>query len=128
METKLFDLSLRAIIYQEDGIFLARCLEMDLIGTGETEKESLRQLQEIIEQHISFALFKDDDGLILFPSEKIYFDRWEQAYREKFRHYIFPDRAIQMNGKAVFIRFTQDDLVKLKRASRFSAITEHALA
>jgi hypothetical protein len=133
MDKKVFSLCLRSIVYQEDGVFHARCLEMDLLGVGPTEKEALSELTRLIEAQISFAVFKKDDGLLLFPAEKEYFERWEKANRAKLHHELFPDKktsdlAIQMNGRSVVISFDKSDLDKLKKQHRFDSVRDPVLA
>ncbi len=133
MQKKIFNLCLRAIVYMEDGLFHAHCLEMDLVAVGDSEKASLKELQEMIESHISFAVFKGDDDLLLFPAEKIYFDRWEKANQLKIQSKLFPnvkseDKAININGKAVIIHIEDHDLAKMKQPQRFSPLKEMAFA
>ncbi len=48
-------LRLRAVLYQEDGLWVAHALEMDLIGTGATESAALRELRGNVEAQLSFA-------------------------------------------------------------------------
>ena len=36
-------------VYPEDGIFVARCLEIEVASDGETEEEALENLREAIE-------------------------------------------------------------------------------
>jgi hypothetical protein len=48
-------LRLRAILYPEDGLWVAHALEMDLIGTGATEAAALRELRSNVEAQLSFA-------------------------------------------------------------------------
>ena len=48
-------LRLRAVIYPEDGLWVAHALEMDLIGTGATEAAALRELRSNVEAQLSFA-------------------------------------------------------------------------
>jgi hypothetical protein len=46
---------LRAVLYREDGLWVAHALEMDLIGTGATEAAALRELRSNAEAQLSFA-------------------------------------------------------------------------
>jgi len=48
-------LRLRAVLYPEDGLWVAHALEMDLIGTGATETAALRELRSNVEVQLSFA-------------------------------------------------------------------------
>lgn len=36
-------------VYPEDGIFVARCLDIDVASDGDTEEEALENLREAIE-------------------------------------------------------------------------------
>ena len=49
------NLRLRAVLYREDGLWVAHALEMDLIGTGVTETAALRELRSNVEVQLSFA-------------------------------------------------------------------------
>jgi hypothetical protein len=128
METHAYDIQVRALIYKEDGRFYARSLEMDLLGTGATGAKALRQLQELVEEHVSFALFMKDESLILFKAEKEYFDRWEQAVITQLRNELFPDKAVDMKYTAQFIYITKQELAKLKRKSHFNPVLEQQCA
>lgn len=114
-------------------MFHARCLEMDLVGLAATEKEALRELTSLIESQISFAVFKNDDGLLMFPADKEYFERWEKANQAKIHNELFPnkeaaDLAVEMNGRAVVITFGKEELAALKRPHRFSSMPEPVFA
>ena len=132
MDRKLFDLKLRALVYEEDGLIHARCLEMDLVGTGRSEKAATCQLQELIQEHITFAQFEKDDGLILFAADQTYFDRWENANQSAIRNQLFPDKfsdkALYMSGKAVFLTISKSELEKLRKSHRFNPVPETILA
>lgn len=46
---------LRAVLYREDGLWVAHALEMDLIGTGASEAGAVRELRSNAEAQLSFA-------------------------------------------------------------------------
>lgn len=48
-------LRLRAVLYREDGLWVAHALEMDVIGTGATETAALRELRSNVDAQLSFA-------------------------------------------------------------------------
>jgi hypothetical protein len=48
-------LRIRAVLYPEDGLWVAHALEMDLIGTGATETAAMRELRSNVEVQLSFA-------------------------------------------------------------------------
>lgn len=133
MEKKFYNLSLRSLIYEEDGVFYARCLEMDLIGTGESPQKALAELQSNIEAQITFAMFKKDDGLLMFPAEQVYFERWEKANQAQIHDALFPgklteDKALKMNGCSVIIEIEKKDLDKLRKPHQFSSVKEPVIA
>ncbi len=77
------DLKLRILIYQDEddtlGAYIALALEMDLRGYGSTKDEALAHLRDLVETQISFALFKKDSSLILFPDDEEYFLLYEKG-------------------------------------------------
>jgi hypothetical protein len=133
MEKKIFNLCLRSLIYKEEGLFHARCLEMDLLGVGESEKEALRELQTMVEGHISFAVYKKDDRMLMFPADQKYFERWEKANQAKIHNELFPNKAVSdtavlMNGRAVVITIEKQELLKLKKPQQFNSVQEPVFA
>lgn len=39
-------------VYPEDGIFVARCLDLDISSDGTTDEEAVANLREAIELHV----------------------------------------------------------------------------
>jgi hypothetical protein len=62
-------LRLRAVIYPEDGLWVAHALEMDLIGTGATEAAALRELRSNVEVQLSFAKQRKSNPFAPAPVE-----------------------------------------------------------
>ena len=62
-------LRLRAVIYPEDGLWVAHALEMDLIGTGATEAAALRELRSNVEAQLSFAKQEKSNPFTPAPAE-----------------------------------------------------------
>lgn len=52
-------LTLRALVYPEDGLWIAHCLELDLVAEGETPRKAFEDLQSLTELQIATAL---EDG------------------------------------------------------------------
>lgn len=52
-------LRLRVVLYQEDGLWVAHSLEMDVIGVGETQEFAIEELKGNIEAQLSFAKFSN---------------------------------------------------------------------
>src|SRR5947209_16980874 len=53
-------IGLRAIIYQEDGFWLAHCLEMDIVAEGATRQEAMKSLEDLCMLQIRVALEQGD--------------------------------------------------------------------
>jgi hypothetical protein len=70
-------LRLRAVLYREDGLWVAHALEMDLIGTGVTESAALRELRGNVEAQLSFATQEGTNPFRPAPQEIQ--SLWEKA-------------------------------------------------
>lgn len=53
-------IDLRVIVYQERGIWLSHCLELDIVGEGETPQESLKTLVELCTLQVETAVEAGD--------------------------------------------------------------------
>ncbi len=42
---------LKAVVWQEDNLYVAQCLEVDVASQGQSEKEALKNLSEALELH-----------------------------------------------------------------------------
>ena len=69
-------LLLRAVLYQEDGLWIAHALEMDLLGTGGTETAALRELRSNAEAQLSFA--KQENVNPFLPAPQAILDLWNE--------------------------------------------------
>lgn len=96
MKIKFFEepITLRVLLYHEDGEFVARALELDLVGFGATEKEALNELAENVDTQIEFARFKDDLSLLWANADPELFHRWENARSGLYRRNIFGDKSM----------------------------------
>ena len=71
--------TLNILGYREDAEWVALALEMDLRGYGSTFNEALRDLQDLVEMQIGFALFKGQPEMILRPADPIWFERFAES-------------------------------------------------
>ena len=114
MDTHIYSLQIRVLIYREDGEFVARALEMDLLGFGKSEREAVEELKQTVEAQISFAHQMNDPKLISFPAEAEYFKRWEDAQRKALRSEILGDKSVKLAARALVISFTAAELKALR--------------
>lgn len=56
-QQKLSSSKLNALVWQEDDLFVAKCLEIELASQGKTQKQALKNLEEAIE------LFFEDEPI-----------------------------------------------------------------
>lgn len=53
---KPMERKLKYVVYPEDGVFVARCLDVEVTSDGQTEDEAVANLQEALELY-----FEDHD-------------------------------------------------------------------
>ncbi len=72
-----FNIELRAVIYREDGVWLAHCLEMDIVAEGNSPQQACRDVIELCELQIRVALEEGDIQSVFRPAPpetwKMYF-------------------------------------------------------
>lgn len=61
-------LHLNILIEQEDSQFVAHCLELDIVASGQTEDEAFDDLMDLIEAQLEFAVENDNLKNILRPA------------------------------------------------------------
>ena len=69
--------------YQDDEGWVALALEMDLRGYGSTFDEAVRDLKDLVMAQISFARFKGEPGMIWYPADPIWFERFAAARQDR---------------------------------------------
>jgi hypothetical protein len=119
MDTHIYNIQIRVLICKEEGEFVARALELDLLGYGKTEAEAVQELQQTVEAQISFAHQMKDPGLIGFPADAEYFTRWEDAQRKVLHSQVLGDKSVKLEAKAVVITITPNE-IKALRSRTFS--------
>ena len=118
MNTHIYDLQIRVLIYRENGECVARALEMDLLGYGRNEVEAVEDLKRAVEAQLAFAHQMRDASLIGFPAEAQYFKRWDDAQRKALQSEILSDKSVKLEARAVIITFTPAEL-KVLRSRKF---------
>lgn len=49
-------LDLRAVVYKEEDLFVAHCLEMDIVGSGNSPEKAIDQMQELLEAQFDLSI------------------------------------------------------------------------
>src|ERR1700722_3110073 len=65
---------LRAILYREDGVWIAHYLELDLIGDGATQEEALELLSQAILTQVEASIHFQSPHSLFRPAETKYFE------------------------------------------------------
>src|SRR5579859_5801411 len=66
--TKKPSINLSAIVYCEDGIWLAHCLELDIVAEGTDPRDALQALMSLCDLQITTALEEGDIAAIFRPA------------------------------------------------------------
>lgn len=69
-----------------DSRWCAVALEMDIWGFGDTAKQAMEDLDELIEIQIEFAVGKKALGVLDHPTEKKWFDLWNALQKFEKEH------------------------------------------
>ena len=64
-----FRIPLKAVLYKEGQVWLAHCLELDLIGDGENRADALKHLSEAIIVQITASVSHDCMDSLFTPAE-----------------------------------------------------------
>ena len=57
----------RSVVYEQDGFFVAQCLDVDVVSEGDTEEEAVVNLREALE------LYFDAEAPVMMPSRAVRF-------------------------------------------------------
>jgi len=114
MDTHIYDLGIRVLIYQEGGEWCAHALELDLLGCGKSEREAKKNLLEAIGTQLSFSRFENNEGLLPSKAPQQYFDRWEKAQEAQIKNKFTSDTSAGLKFRAVMVSISK----KLARRSK----------
>lgn len=121
------DLSIRILVYPEDGEILAHALEMDIVSCGDTPEQALEHLLDDVKNQISFAIWKGDLSLIYKMAPQEIVDRWEELNRLGLAKTLIPSGEQTPEEKplqtARTFGFSNQALVRLReRSQNFSPV------
>lgn len=120
--TKHFVVS-RVLIYRdESGDYIARALELDLIGSGYAPNQALKDLENAVQSQVSFALQKGAPETIYFKAEPEYDRRWLEAAKNGMRDLAAGDAA--MHVKCVATVISVEALIPKASARKFYSMRE----
>jgi predicted RNase H-like HicB family nuclease len=65
---------LRVVFYRDDGVWVAHCLEFDLMGDGASQAEALRSLEEAMTLQIEESLASGNRANLFKPAPGRFFE------------------------------------------------------
>ena len=68
------------IIKKEDNLFIAHCLELDIVATGKIQKDVEKDMGELIVAQVDYAFSNDNLEHLYKPAPK---EVWEDFYKCK---------------------------------------------
>ena len=81
-EPKAFEVNL--FVFREDSAWTALALEMDVRGYGRTSREAIKDLVEMLNAQVSFAVQAGHPESVWQRAEEKYWHMWEEARRKQF--------------------------------------------
>jgi len=72
---------IRVVLYREHDLWVAHCLEFDVIGSGETKDEAFRMLAEAIAIQIEHSIQHDNPGNLFRPADSETFQRFAMGVK-----------------------------------------------
>lgn len=69
-ERRTLRVPLSVVFYREGDCWVAHCLELDLLGDGDTQAEALSRLSEAIATQVDWSLERDDASLLFSPAPR----------------------------------------------------------
>lgn len=89
LRNAMIRLDLSILGYQESGKWLAHCLEMDIIGYGDSFSEAMQKVNELIEMQVSFAVSQGHPQTMLNPAPPKYWALFHTARERALSNYPF---------------------------------------
>ncbi|MFY9988589.1 MAG: hypothetical protein WAK31_27800 [Chthoniobacterales bacterium] len=113
------ELSFRVLLYKEDGEWTAHALELDLIGSGESEDSALADLHKAVGCQISFAIQKKDISMLSREAPKEYFVRWKEAQEGAIEGLVLSNKEDKcVTVRATFLLIESSETEKIVKKAR----------
>lgn len=72
-----FDLHI--LIYKEENLYVAHCLELDIVGSGTTQENALKEMRELVVAQITFHFEHKIEDKLFHPAPAEYWNKWLRA-------------------------------------------------
>jgi hypothetical protein len=130
MKTHYYNLAIRVLIYKEGDQFIAHALELDIPAYGATEEAAKKELENLVENQLSFAGCKENHEMVHFPAPNEFFDRWEKAHLAQLRGETVSEKSLEFVTEAAVFVYTAEEVRRLRSAGKrdFSKVENLASA
>ncbi len=76
-EKKERSLDVNVFLKKEDGLFVAHCLEFDIVAVAKTEEQAKEDLKDLVTAQIAYAFANDNLDNLFRPAPK---SVWEECF------------------------------------------------
>jgi len=116
MESRIYDFQVRLLITRDGDQHVAHALEMDLVAYGDTEKEAVEEVANLMQNQISFAIQKRQLHLTDFKAPQEFFDEWEKVHAATLQG-IATGKCGSIKIRAKTLVFGTDDIEAMRKRS-----------
>jgi hypothetical protein len=117
------ELFLRVLGYKENDSWMAHCLEMDLVGSGRTFQEALRELSDLIDAQICFSIFKGNPSLLYHPAPPELIETYTRLNQDMLNS--FPEPIESENRAIASIPIARPKLKPKPKFHEFAECQQH---
>ncbi len=103
MNEEANSVTFNVFLKKEDGLFVAHCLELDIVATAKNEKEAVRDVADLIMAQVDYAFRNDNLDHLYRPAPK---EVWKEFYECKGRRekiHKLPIKKESSHGKTDFV-------------------------
>lgn len=94
--TKELQIDLRAILSREDEVWLAHCLEMDIVAEGNTPREAVQDLIDLCTFQIETAIEHHDLASVFRPAPpEVWIQFFSSKKKKQLRHHKGPVKTVE---------------------------------
>ncbi|MBI3822651.1 MAG: hypothetical protein HY289_08225 [Planctomycetes bacterium] len=76
-------IELRVVTYQEDGVWLAHCLELDIVAEGKTSRQAFKDVVDLCNLQVNTAVEENDLLSIFRPAPAEFWKMFFTATKKK---------------------------------------------
>jgi hypothetical protein len=118
VKSHYYDLVISVLIYKEGDQFVAHALELDIPAYGATEEAAKKELENLVENQLSFAGCKEKHEMIHFLAPQEFFDRWQKANQAYLKGEKISEKSFEFVTRATFLGYSAEELRGLRSTGK----------